>query len=175
MPVAMAVCRHPLLHADYLMWKEAAARNQPQSSKAASAGPLRRLSNRKDVMARNAGTFTEVRTLCHLLLEAAVLHTYQIYGARIWSCTCPALLGADCCASFHISQTVRLSTDQVFCNPLDRNASLTSRRSYLLRYMQSWDVKAGVARSTVYNLRSFTSVLHFFEDAMRLWHPCNVL
>ena len=53
--VAMAVCRHPLLYADYLMWKDAAARNQPLSSRAASAGPLRRLSNRKDVMARNSG------------------------------------------------------------------------------------------------------------------------
>ncbi|EIE19122.1 hypothetical protein COCSUDRAFT_38365 [Coccomyxa subellipsoidea C-169] len=51
--------RHPLLHADYLIWKEAAARNQPQSSRAASAGPLRRLSNRKDVMARNSGMLVE--------------------------------------------------------------------------------------------------------------------
>ena len=54
-------CRHPLLHADYLIQKEAEARSQPQSSRAAAAGPLRRLSNRKDVMARNLGTASDVR------------------------------------------------------------------------------------------------------------------
>lgn len=55
-------CRHPLLHADYLIQREAQARSQPQSSRAAAAGPLRRLSNRKDVMARNLGTTSDVRT-----------------------------------------------------------------------------------------------------------------
>lgn len=78
----MAVCRHPLLHADYLMWKEAAARNQPQSSKAASAGPLRRLSNRKDVMARNAGTFTEVRALIPPLIGGSSLAYLIKYMGR---------------------------------------------------------------------------------------------
>ena len=58
------ICRHPLLHADYLIQKEAEARIQPQSSRAAAAGPLRRLSNRKDVMARNLGTASDVRTQC---------------------------------------------------------------------------------------------------------------
>lgn len=56
--------RHPLLLGDHLLWKEAELRN-PQGSSAlgsikAVAGPLRRLSNRKDVMAQNSGALPQV-------------------------------------------------------------------------------------------------------------------
>ncbi|BDA49511.1 Endonuclease MutS2 [Coccomyxa sp. Obi] len=57
--VRLRKLRHPLLHADYLIQREAEARTQPQSSRAAAPGPLRRLSNRKDVMARNSGTISD--------------------------------------------------------------------------------------------------------------------
>lgn len=54
----MRAGRHPLLQGDYLVKKEQ-LRRVPQRA-GADAGPLRRLANRKDVMARVHGTGAEV-------------------------------------------------------------------------------------------------------------------
>lgn len=54
----MRTGRHPLLQGDYLVKKEQ-LRRVPQRA-GTDAGPLRRLANRKDVMARVHGTGAEV-------------------------------------------------------------------------------------------------------------------
>ncbi len=51
-------CRHPLLHADYLTWKDASLRREQRPKSA--AGPARRLATRKDVMAQNSGAASDV-------------------------------------------------------------------------------------------------------------------
>ena len=51
-------CRHPLLHADYLTWKEASLRQEQRPKNA--AGSVRRLATRKDVMAQNSGAPSDV-------------------------------------------------------------------------------------------------------------------
>jgi hypothetical protein len=57
-----ASCRHPLLYGDYLLKKEQ-QRRAPQRA-GGDAGPLRRLSNRKDVMARVHGLGAQARPAC---------------------------------------------------------------------------------------------------------------
>jgi len=50
--------RHPLLHADYLTWKDESMRREKRPRNA--SGSVRRLPNRKEVMAQNAGTASDV-------------------------------------------------------------------------------------------------------------------
>ena len=50
--------RHPLLHADYLTWKDESMRREQRPRNA--SGSVRRLPNRKEVMAQNAGTASDV-------------------------------------------------------------------------------------------------------------------
>ncbi|CAK0787588.1 hypothetical protein CVIRNUC_010810 [Coccomyxa viridis] len=55
--IRLSRLRHPLLHADYLTWKDASKR-QERRPKSAS-GPLRRLATRKEVMAQQTGVASE--------------------------------------------------------------------------------------------------------------------
>ena len=67
----MRTGRHPLLQGDYLVKKEQ-LRQVPQRA-GANAGPLRRLANRKDVMARVHGTGAEVP------FPASVSHHWALF------------------------------------------------------------------------------------------------
>ncbi|CAL5224634.1 g7352 [Coccomyxa viridis] len=56
--IRLSRLRHPLLHADYLTWKDASLRREQRPKSA--AGPARRLATRKDVMAQNSGAASDV-------------------------------------------------------------------------------------------------------------------
>jgi hypothetical protein len=84
-------CRHPLLQGDYLLAREAAEKAAAQGGGGsgagggkALAGPLRRLSNRKDVMLANSGASVEVPFLAPFASPDSG-HKMLPHAGRCWA------------------------------------------------------------------------------------------
>lgn len=85
-------CRHPLLQADYLTWKEASARQEQRPASSA-----RRLANRKDVMAHVPGNASDVS------LRPAQDFLQMLQQPHFLSC-CPDILRSEPSDSAHLAR-----------------------------------------------------------------------